>query len=65
MLIGSLVRGHWESKTACTGEEMSPGVLASLCNIAITVLRLEGETNLAEATRGTRNYQPPPSNLPA
>lgn len=25
-------------------------------NIAITILRLEGETNIAKATRGARNY---------
>ena len=30
--------------------------MASLRNIATTILRLEGETNLAKATRGARNY---------
>ncbi|WP_315914422.1 hypothetical protein [Arthrobacter sp. lap29] len=30
--------------------------MASLRNIAITILRLQGESNLAKATRGARNY---------
>jgi hypothetical protein len=30
--------------------------MASLRNIAITVRRLEGKTNIAKATRGERNY---------
>ena len=30
--------------------------MASLRNIAISILRLEGEPNLAKATRGARNY---------
>jgi len=34
----------------------APRVMASLRNIAITILRLQGETNLAKATRGARNY---------
>lgn len=34
----------------------APRAMASLRNVAITVLRLEGETNLAKATRGARNY---------
>jgi len=34
----------------------APRVMASLRNIAITILRLEGKTNLAKATRGARDY---------
>lgn len=30
--------------------------MASLRNIAITILRLQGEANLAKATRAARNY---------
>jgi hypothetical protein len=30
--------------------------MAFLRNIAITIVRLEGETNLAKAIRGARNY---------
>ena len=67
-LIGSLIRCHWgiENGLHCrdvTWREDSsqvrrgnaPRVMASL-RIAITILRLEGETNLAKATRGARNY---------
>ncbi|MEV8144219.1 ISAs1 family transposase [Specibacter sp. NPDC078709] len=69
-LIGSLIRGHWGIENGLhwrrdvTWREDSsqvrrgnaPRVMASLRNIAITILRLEGETNLAKATRGARNY---------
>ena len=69
-LIGSLIRGHWGIENGLhwrrdvTWREDSsqvrrgnaPRVMASLRNIAITILRLEGETNLAKATRGAHNY---------
>ncbi|MDQ6739318.1 MAG: ISAs1 family transposase [Actinomycetota bacterium] len=69
-LIGSLIRGHWGIENGLhwrrdvTWREDSsqvrrgnaPRVMASLRNIAITILRREGETNLAKATRGARNY---------
>lgn len=69
-LIGSLIRGHWGIENGLhwrrdvtwreDGSQVrrgnAPRVMASLRNIAITVLRLEGETNLAKATRGARNY---------
>ncbi|WP_427018948.1 ISAs1 family transposase [Pseudarthrobacter sp. P1] len=69
-LIGSLIRGHWgienglhwrrdltwreDKSTVRRGN--APRVVASLRNIAITILRLDGETSLAKATRGARNY---------
>lgn len=69
-LIGSLIRGHWEIENGLhwrrdvtwreDGSQVrrgnAPPVMASLRNIAITILRLEGETNIAKATRGARNY---------
>lgn len=69
-LIGSLIRGHWGienglhwRRDVTWREDASqirrgnaPRVMASLRNIAITILRLEGETNIAKATRGARNY---------
>ena len=69
-LIGSLIRGHWGIENGLhwrrdvtwreDGSQIrrgnAPRVMASLRNIAITILRLEGETNLAKATRGARNY---------
>ncbi|MBP2411521.1 putative transposase YbfD/YdcC [Arthrobacter stackebrandtii] len=69
-LIGSLIRGHWGIENGLhwrrdvTWREdesqvrrgNAPRVMASLRNIAITILRLEGETNIAKATRGARNY---------
>ena len=69
-LIGSLIRGHWGienglhyRRDVTWREDASqirrgnaPRIMASLRNIAITILRLEGETNLAKATRGARNY---------
>ena len=69
-LIGSLIRGHWGIENGLhwrrdvtwreDGSQIrcgnAPRVMASLRNIAITILRLEGETNIAKATRGARNY---------
>jgi len=69
-LIGSLIRGHWGIENGLhwrrdvtwreDGSQVrrgnAPRVMASLRNIAITILRLEGETNIAKATRGARNY---------
>ena len=69
-LIGSLIRGHWGIENGLhwrrdvtwreDGSQVrrgnAPRVMASLRNIAITILRLEGEKNLAKATRGARNY---------
>ena len=69
-LIGSLIRGHWGienglhwRRDVTWREDASqirrgnaPRIMASLRNIAISILRLEGETNLAKATRGARNY---------
>ncbi|MFQ4150658.1 ISAs1 family transposase, partial [Arthrobacter sp. LAPM80] len=68
--IGAWIRGHWAIENGLhyrrdvlfredhsqvrNGE--APRVMASLRNIAITILRLQGETNLAKATRGARNY---------
>jgi len=69
-LIGALIRGHWGIENGLhyrrdvtwreDGSQVrrgnAPRIMASLRNIAITILRLEGETNLAKATRGARNY---------
>ncbi|WP_427018304.1 ISAs1 family transposase [Pseudarthrobacter sp. P1] len=68
--IGALVRGHWAienglhwRRDVLYREDHSqvrrgnaPRVMASLRNTAISILRLEGETNLAKATRAARNY---------
>ncbi len=67
--IGALVRGHWAIENGLhwrrdvtwmedhsqirTGQ--APRVMASLRNLAITILRLAGETNIAKATRAARN----------
>lgn len=63
--IGAWIRGHWaiengphyrrdvtwrEDHSQIRNGE-APRVMASLRNIAITILRLQGETNLAKATR--------------
>ncbi|MCU6482744.1 ISAs1 family transposase [Arthrobacter sp. A2-55] len=69
-LIASLIRGHWGIENGLhwrrdvtwreDGSQVrrgnAPRVMASLRNIAISILRLEGEPNLAKATRGARNY---------
>lgn len=68
--IGAWIRGHWALENGLhyrrdvtwredhsqvrNGE--APRVMASLRNIAITILRLQGETNIAKATRAARNY---------
>lgn len=68
--IGALVRGHWAienglhwRRDVTYREDLSqvrkgnaPRVMASLRNIAISILRLHGEPNIAKATRGARNY---------
>lgn len=68
--IGAWIRGHWTienglhyRRDVTWNEDHSqvrngeaPRVMASLRNIAITILRLQGETNLAKATRAARNY---------
>ncbi|WP_193341920.1 transposase [Pseudarthrobacter sp. AB1] len=68
-LIGSLIRGHWGIENGLhwrrdvtwreDGSQVrrgnAPRAMASL-RIAITILRLEGETNIAKATRVARNY---------
>lgn len=69
-LLASLIRGHWGIENGLhwrrdvtwreDGSQVrrgnAPRVMASLRNIAITIMRLEGETNIAKATRGARNY---------
>ena len=77
--IGALVRGHWAienglhwRRDALYREDHSqvrkgnaPRVMASLRNIAISTLRLQGETNPAKATRAARNYRLRALNSPA
>ncbi len=50
----ALEAGREDKSTVRRGN--APRVMASLRNIAFTILRLEGEANIAKATRGARNY---------
>lgn len=48
--------GTWREDASQIRRGNAPRAMASPRNIAITILRLEGETNLANATRNTRYY---------
>jgi predicted transposase YbfD/YdcC len=68
--IGALVRGHWAIENGLhlrrdvlyredhsqVRKGNAPRLMASLRNIAISILRLQREINLAKATRAARNY---------
>lgn len=76
--IGAWIRGHWAIENGlhyrrdvnwCEDHSQvrngeAPRVMAPLRNIAITILRLQGETNLAKATRAARKL-PRPSTQPS
>lgn len=69
-LIGNLIRGHWgienglhyrrdvtwREDSSQIRKDNAPRVMASLRNIAITIMSLAGEPNHAKATRAARNY---------
>ncbi|WP_349361779.1 hypothetical protein [Paenarthrobacter sp. PH39-S1] len=68
--IGAWIRGHstienglhyrrdvtWREDHSQVRNGEAPRVMASLRNIAIMILRLQGETNLAKAAQAARNY---------
>lgn len=67
--IGAWIRGHWGIENGLHWRRdvvwledhsqirkgQTPRVMASLRNLAITILRMAGETNISKATRAARN----------